>query len=84
MADRAPIVRPITHTQPLAPSRAGGGHGEGGWGLVSAGPQTFWRGAEFGILYEDTQELHFSQKKRPPPSPTVQYLCNTISRTPVD
>ena len=82
MADRAPIVRPITHTQPLAPSRAGGGHGEGGWGLVSAGPQTFWRGAEFGILYEE--ELHFSQKKRPPPSPTVQYLCNTISRTPVD
>ena len=78
MADRAPIVRPITHTQPLAPSRAGGGHGEGGWGLVSAGPQTFWRGAEFGILYEDTvpryrirQDLHLSPKKRPP-SPPVQ------------
>ena len=66
MADRAPIVRPITHTQPLAPSRAGGGHGEGGWGLVSAGPQTFWRVPSLGS-YTRTRRNCISPKKRDPP-----------------
>lgn len=82
MADRAPIVRPITHTQPLAPSRAGGGHSEGGGGLSPRALRLFrlggffWRGSEFGILYEDKRYWyrirHFSPKKRDPPSPPVQ------------